>query len=459
MAVRLYNTLTRRLETFKPLQPPKVGLYSCGPTVYGRAHIGNLRTFIVNDVLKRVLLLAGYEVNHVTNITDVDDKTIAGAKQAGQTLTAFTRRYEDLFRLDLLDLGILPMTAMPRATEHIAGMITLIEELIKREAAYVAEGGVYFRLAHFPTYARLAHLPALVTQVSRVNQDGYDKEEVGDFALWKFRTPEDGAVFYEASFGAGRPGWHIECAAMALQYLGQTVDIHTGGLDLIFPHHTNEIAEAETITGETFARYWLHIEFVKMASEKMSKSLGNTITLEEIKKRDFTARAYRYLVLGTHYRQPLNFTWEALAGARQSLNKLKENLADLNEASGSTPDSPLTSPPEVWRKKLNNFLFEDLNTPRALALIWDGIKSDTLTPAEKVALALAADEVLGLDFRSALIRRAVPPEVISLAKERETARKNNDWTKADELRQKISQFNYQVDDTPRGPRLRYNQKS
>ncbi|MEK7166471.1 MAG: cysteine--tRNA ligase, partial [Patescibacteria group bacterium] len=275
MALKLYNTLSGKIEEFNPIEPPKVKLYECGPTVYNVAHIGNLRTYITNDILRRTLEYNGFKVNQVMNITDVDDKTIRRSHDEKTSLKELTSKYEKIFLSDIEQLNILRPTSLLRATENIEGMVQLIEKLLRDGAAYKSANGIYFDIFKAKNYGRLANLKIEDSAVSRIISDEYDKENPRDFALWKFRTKEDGEVFFEAPFGAGRPGWHIECSSMAMNALGETLDIHTGGHDLIFPHHTNEIAQSETATGKQFSRFWIHGGFVNMGSDKMSKSLGN----------------------------------------------------------------------------------------------------------------------------------------------------------------------------------------
>ncbi|HEY4506528.1 MAG TPA: cysteine--tRNA ligase, partial [Candidatus Paceibacterota bacterium] len=340
--MKLYNTLSHSLEEFEPIDPANVKIYTCGPTVYGPVHIGNLRTYTVGDILVRALRNQGYKVIHVENITDVDDKTIRSSREKKVSLKEFTSDFTNAYFKDLDNLNILRPTQSPRATEqeNITAMIDMISSLIKSGHAYKSEDGVYYRISSDPEYGKLAGKVGPSSEGptfrSRIKNDEYEKEAVGDFALWKFQTPEDGEVGWDAPFGKGRPGWHIECSAMIHRLLGEPIDIHTGGVDLIFPHHTNEIAQTESAFGDQVANIWLHNEFIQVDGKKMSKSLGNVITLREIIKKGFSPLALRYLFLTTHYRQKQNFTWEALTAAQIALDRLTHLLATDNASSGPT---------------------------------------------------------------------------------------------------------------------------
>src|SRR3989338_4163923 len=305
MALKIHNTLSGKKETFRPINPPEVGLYQCGPTVYNVAHIGNLRTYITNDILRRALEYNGFKVNKVMNITDVDDKTIRRSREEKMSLKELASKYEKIFLSDIEHLNILRPSSILRATENISSMVELIEKLLEIGVAYKASDGIYFDISKAKNYGRLANLKIENSAMSRIINDEYDKENPRDFALWKFRSEEDGEVFFDAPFGIGRPGWHIECSAMAMGALGETLDIHTGGQDLIFPHHTNEIAQSETATGKQFSRFWLHGGFVNMGSDKMSKSLGNIIALKDIIERNFPPPSLRFLAFPLHYRPPM----------------------------------------------------------------------------------------------------------------------------------------------------------
>jgi cysteinyl-tRNA synthetase len=384
MALRLHNTLTRHTDPFTPLDPPRVSLYTCGPTVYNYAHIGNFRTFLFEDLLRRWLEASGYDVFHVMNLTDVDDKTINGALKAGRPLAEYTRQYVDAFFADRDYLRILPAHAYPRATEYIGPMIALVERLLAKGVAYRGEdGSVYFAIARFPAYGRLSRLDTreLKTGASeRVSADEYAKEDARDFALWKAVRPEDESVgaAWDAPFGRGRPGWHLECSAMALDLVGKrfardVLDIHAGAVDLIFPHHEDEIAQSCAYTGEPeFARFWLHGEFLTMAGTKMSKRFGNILTARDLKEEGKDAGAVRLLVFNTHYRQKLDWSDDALAAAESGSRRLGEFRDRLEAAPAGTADDPAWA--ALAERSWGRFaaaLDDDLNAPQALAAMFD----------------------------------------------------------------------------------------
>ncbi|MBU6431388.1 MAG: cysteine--tRNA ligase [Patescibacteria group bacterium] len=455
MAIRLYNTFSGKKETFKPINPPEVKLYQCGPTVYAEAHIGNLRTYIANDILRRALEYDGFRVNQVMNITDVDDKMIKRSREEKTNLKEIASKYEKVFLSDMEALNILRPASLLRATENIEEMIRLIEKLIKIGAAYKSANGIYFDISKSDNYGRLAKLKIKNSAVSRILKDEYDKENPRDFALWKFRAEEDGEVFFDAPFGAGRPGWHIECSAMAMDALGETLDIHTGGHDLIFPHHTNEIAQSEAATGKTFSRYWLHTGFVNMENDKMSKSLGNVITLSDVVKRNFHPLAFRYLALTLHYRTPMRFSWEALEASQTALLKLVRHFTEFqSESNGGKINNE-------YAKNFKEFLNDDLDTPRALALAWRLIKDGNVSDSDKIATLLDFDRVLGFnleklaeEFKKTI--ELIPEEIKSLVEEREKARKEKNFKKSDELRKKIEEQGYEIEDELAGFKIKRN---
>ena len=436
--LKLYNTLTRKKETFKPLEKGKVGIYSCGPTVYNYAHIGNLKTYIFNDLLFRSLKFLGYKVTHVMNTTDVDDKTIMASQKNNQQLKEFTRQYEKIFFDDLKELNIIKPTYIMRATESIPDMIKLIEKLLEKKYAYKTEDGIYFDIAKSKNYGKLAQLEKQKSSKERVVNDEYQKESKSDFALWKFYKEEDGENKWKAPFGDGRPGWHIECSTMSMKKLGETIDIHTGASDLIFPHHTNEIAQSEAVTGKQFVRYWLHVGFLTMKENKMSKSLGNIIILQNIKEKGFSPLDYRYLVLTTHYREQLQFSIENLTSAKKAYQRLKNICSELK-------DDKKTN--KKYLEEFTKALEEDINTPKALQVLWKLIRDEKTDG--KYQTIKKIDEVLGLD----LLKKekiTIPKEIKKLVEERESARKSKDWKKADELRIKINALGYQIDDSSNG---------
>lgn len=452
MALKLYNTLTKQLEPFASRDGRSVGMYTCGPTVYNYAHIGNFRAYLSADVTKRALGYFGYEVHHVMNLTDVDDKTIRDSQAAGRTLEAFTTFYAEEFKHDSARLAILPPERYTRAVEHIGEMVALIETLIEKGHAYKSEdGSVYFNIASDSKYGQLSHVAKteqLENAAGRIVSDEYEKDNASDFALWKAWDESDGDVFWETSLGKGRPGWHIECSAMSMKYLGHSFDIHTGGVDLIFPHHENEIAQSECATGEKFVRYWLHNEWVMVEGKKMSKSAGNFTTLRTIEERGIDPLAYRLLVLMSHYRSPLNFTWGALTAAATSLARIKAAITTLKEdavyASEVVPASD-----ETYEERFRQALSDDLNTAQALAVLQDLLKDKDLSPVTRIATAFDFDRVLGLGLAHT-VSEQIPEEISKIVEQREAARTEKDWAKSDELRIKLESMGYEVKDTAEG---------
>lgn len=455
MDTKLYNTLSRKKEVFKPLKDGMVGIYNCGPTVYDTPHIGNYRTFVMDDLLRRVFEYNDYNVTQVMNITDVDDKTIRRSKEEGVSRQALAEKYEKLFLEGLDSLHILRPHQLLRATDNIQAMIELIKVLIEKSVAYKGEDGVYLSIKKVPNYGTLAGLSALKARAesqlakgtsfehSRIRNDEYDKENAHDFALWKFKSPEDGDNVWKADFGDGRPGWHIECSAMAMKSLGETVDIHTGGTDLIFPHHTNEIAQSESATGKPFAHYWLHGAFMNVSDEKMAKSKGNFLKLEDLKDQQVSPLAYRYWLLTAHYRSPVNFTFEAVKAAQNALIRLLETVRAYPEGDSIIP---------AYQERFKEAVNDDLNLPQAVALAWELLKDSSHPDANKRATLLDFDKVFCLDIASLprTEEEAIPPEVQALAEAREEARKEKDWKKADALRAEIEARGFELKDTTGG---------
>lgn len=421
-------------------------MYHCGPTVYGRAHIGNLRSFTTWDLLRRALVLNGYKVTQVMNVTDVDDKTIKRSQEEGVSLRALTDRYTKFFEEDIATLNILTPHKLVRATDHIDEMVELIETLLRRGLAYKGEdNSVYFKISAFKKYGELAGLKNIqLKQGARIVHDEYEKEDAQDFVLWKAWNKDDGNVFWETSLGKGRPGWHIECSAMSMKYLGEGFDIHTGGKDLIFPHHENEIAQSEGATEKSLARYWLHNEFVLVDGKKMAKSEGNIMTLTDIVKKEFTPLSYRYFLLQVHYRTQVNFTWEALEASEHALKKLYEQYRALGEDIGEESAKHV--------KKFKQYIGDNLDTPRALALVWDILKDKTVAPKDKKKTLILFDAVLGLGLE-VLKKEEIPAEVLEIAERREEARKKEDWAVADTLRKEIENLGFEIKDTEQGPRI------
>jgi cysteinyl-tRNA synthetase len=465
--MQFHNTLTRRKEEFVPGEPGHARLYTCGPTVYNYAHIGNFRAYMFEDVLRRALKLAGFRVTQVMNLTDVDDKTIRGARAAGVALNAFTRTYKDAFFADLKTLGIEPAEVYPAATDHIPAMIALIQTLLDKGVAYRSDdGSVYFSVAKFPHYGCLAHLDLSGLRAgARVAQDEYEKESVGDFAVWKAWDKDDGDVAWDSPWGRGRPGWHIECSAMGMQYLGESFDIHTGGIDNLFPHHENEIAQSEAATGKPFVTTWLHCAHLRVHGEKMSKSLGNFFTLRDLLEKGYTGREIRYVLISAHYRQSLNFTFDALVAARTALARVDEFSTRLREA-GATPGGSVDAAPAWAKDALAAFreaIFDDLNVPPALAavhgIVTDGnraldAKAVSVAEASGVRAVLAeCDRVLNV-LQPAASGDTPPPDVQRMADERVAARKAKDFAASDRLRDAIAAAGWEVRDTPQGPKLK-----
>jgi cysteinyl-tRNA synthetase len=503
MALRFFNTLTRAVQDFVPRDPAgrKVGMYCCGPTVYDFAHIGNFRTFVFADLARRYLEFRGYEVRHVMNITDVEDKIIRSVRASGESRDVLTKRYETEFFRDFDALRCLRPHATPRATEHIESILELIEVLIARGIAYRArDGSVYFSIAKYRggggRYGQLKELDfEQMRPGERVSSDEYEKEAMADFALWKARDPEDGAVFWPSPWGEGRPGWHIECSAMSMKLLGPSFDLHLGGEDLIFPHHEDEIAQSEGAAaqapGEPFVRCWLHGAFLLVEGKKMSKSLGNFFTLRDLLAKGFTGREIRYLLLTAHYREPFNFTLDNLRGARPTLARLDECVSKLVEAArgqAGPPDPALLA-------KFTEALDGDLNVSAAWGNIFEWVRSMNRQIAEQrlmpahAASALAAwlqiDRVLGLGpspvaritvedesaelgfasqdvvlFKGDIHALPAGPAEISqiqlteLLFQRESARKVKDFQRADALRDELKAKGWVIEDTPKGPRLK-----
>ena len=463
--MKFYNSLTRRQEDFKPLDPGRVGLYTCGPTVYNFAHIGNFRAYVFEDVLRRALAFCGYPVVQDMNLTDVDDKTIRGALAGGVSLDAFTRPFKDAFFADLKTLGIRPAEFYPAATDHIPEMIRLVERLFENGLAYQSDdGSVYFSVAKFAGYGKLAHLDREgMRQGVRISNDEYEKDAVGDFALWKAWDAKDGAVAWDSPWGRGRPGWHIECSAMAMKYLGESFDIHTGGIDNLFPHHENEIAQAEGATGKPFVHTWLHCAHLRVDGEKMSKSLGNFFTLRDLLGKGWAGREIRYVLLAGHYRQPLNFTFDALAAARSALARVDECARLLAEKAAGAGAAATGAAPDWVAELLVAFraaVEDDLNMAEALAAVHRLVGRANKEAAEgALAPAAAAHALASLgrmdEVLNVLVRppAEAPAEVETLAAQRADARKRRDWAESDRLRDAIAALGWTVKDAPEGQKL------
>lgn len=461
--LRFHNTLTNRIEDFQPLNDAQVRMYICGPTVWNFAHIGNFRTFTFGDVLARYLRFKGYKLTHVMNLTDVDDRIINEAAKAGKTIDEFVQPYIVAFWEDMDVLGNLRPTIAPRATEHIAEMIQIIQTLLENGKAYESEGSIYFRIAAFPDYGKLSKIKFegnIVGGSERIDTDKYEKEDARDFALWKLVDKSDPAG-WDAPFGYGRPGWHIECSAMSMKYLGETFDIHAGGIDLQFPHHENEIAQSEGATGKLFSKYWLHGEFLKVDSEKMSKSLGNDFTLRDIIGRGFNPLAIRYLLLSVPYNKQLNFTFEGLKGAETTVERLQQFRRLVGEA--NTENGSNTEVNALVEKSLTDFetaMDDDLNTSVALAAIHNLVREinsvlarDELKSEDRKAVLGAIekfDSVLGIFGK--VQSEILDEEIERLIEERREARRNRNFARSDEIRDALAEKGIILEDTKDGVR-------
>ena len=452
MEMKVFNSLTRRVEPLVPLADNTIRLYTCGPTVYNFAHIGNFRAYTFEDVLRRVVQFNGMKIRQVMNLTDVDDKTIRGANAAGVALTDYTKTYKDAFFEDLKKLNVQPAEVYPAATDHIPEMIALVEKLVEKGIAYKSDdGSVYFAVTKFPGYGKLAHIDFDNQRTgARCAADEYDKENVGDFALWKAWEPSDGPVGWDSPWGRGRPGWHIECSAMSMKYLGETFDLHTGGIDNLFPHHENEIAQAEAATGKPFVNTWMHCAHLRVNGEKMSKSLGNFYTLRDLIEKGWTGREIRYVLINAHYRQGLNFAFTALEDARRSLERI-DRCVDL-ATEGDAPEWA-TAHLADFTEAVN----DDLNIPRAFAALF-GLVRDTNVHGGGPVLSVfrRMDEVLGVIFFGKAAKTAVPPEIQALLDQRAEARKAKNWAESDRLRDEIAAAGWSVKDSKDGQTVTRN---
>ncbi len=447
--IKFYNTLTRKKEIFKPLKDKKVGIYTCGPTVYDFVHIGNLRAYTFSDILRRFLKISGYEVKQVMNITDVDDKTIKRSQECKENLKEFTRKYEKAFFENSKEMNIEKPEFMPRATEHITDMVKIIQNLLKKGVAYKTKDGIYFSIKKFKDYGKLSGIKIKKLEAGaskRVLKDEYEKESVNDFALWKFYDKEDGDVFWETDIGKGRPGWHIECSAMSTKYLGKSFDMHLGGIDLIFPHHENEIAQSETSFGvKPWVKYWLHNGWILVDGEKMSKSKKNFYKLKDIIEKGYDPMHLRYFFLSAHYRKPLNFTLESLGASKNAYEKLRNALSELRKFKQKTNKKNI----ELAYKQFLEFLNDDLNVPRALSYMWDILRENRLNESEKYELVLKFDKIFGLNLDKEE-KIEIPKEVKTLVEERERIRKEKKFKEADKIREKINKLGFIIEDTEKG---------
>lgn len=448
MALKFFNTLSRQKEEFVPIKKKEVRMYTCGPTVHNYAHIGNYRAFVFADTLKRVLLYSGFKVKHIMNLTDVDDKTIRNSQKVGKTLKEFTEFYTKEFFKDIKYLNILKPTKFTKATDYIDEMVGIIKKLLKNKLAYKSEdGSIYFDIKKFKNYGKLSRLVLAEQKENasgRIKTDEYGKDNIQDFALWKAWDKDDGDVFWKTSLGKGRPGWHIECSAMSMSNLGEQLDIHTGGVDNMFPHHENEIAQSEGATGKKFVNYWMHNEWVLVDQNKMAKSAKNFYTLQDVIERGINPIAYRFWLLMANYRTRVNFVWEALLGAETALKRLYSLYTELGIEIGVVNAE--------FGRKFKDFVDDDLDTPRALTILWDVLKDKKISNADKKATILDFDKVLGLGFADIKADR-IPKEVKKLVLEREKARLDKDFKKSDELREKINSLGYEMKDTAKGQKI------
>ncbi len=461
MALRFFNTMTRTLEEFTPVEPGVVRMYTCGPTVYGFAHIGNFRTFMFEDLLRRYLKYRGYKLIHVMNLTDVDDKTIRDSKAEGTPLAEYTTRYKKAFFEDLDVLHIERAEYYPEATTHIPEMVAMIKKLLDKCIAYRSGNDIYFSIAKFPNYGKLAHMDLESLQAGasqRTASDEYEKEQVSDFALWKGWDETDGDVFWETEIGKGRPGWHIECSAMSTKYLGEHFDIHTGGVDNMFPHHENEIAQSEAANGKKFVNYWLHAAHLIVESKKMAKSFGNWFTVRDLLAKGYPAVAIRYLLLSTHYRASLNFTFDGLEGAKSAIQRLRDFYENVRTAGKDGP--ALGKVDEYVNRAKSQFvegLDDDLNISPALAAIFDFVRDVNRLIADDGICKEDAQKVIaamdGFDTVLAILKKeevSLDAEVETLIKERNDSRKARNFKRSDEIRDQLLAMGIVLEDSPLG---------
>ena len=467
--LHFFNTLTRRKEKFIPLEKGRVKMYTCGLTVYDYGHIGNFRTFMFEDLLRRWLEFRGFKVTQVMNITDVDDRTVAASNKRGVPLNEHTKPYIDAFFEDLATLNIERAEHYPRATENIPEMVTLIEKLLAKGYAYRGEdNSIYFSISKFKDYGKLSKFKVKELKAgARVKVDEYEKAEARDFALWKAWTEEDGDVFWETKFGKGRPGWHIECSAMSMKYLGETFDIHTGGVDNIFPHHENEIAQSEAATDKKFVNYWLHSEHLLVEGKRMAKRFGNYYTVRDLTKMGYDPKAVRYLLLSTHYRQQFNFTFEGLEASKNAVDRLINFLYRLMEADGKSCGKEIKLLMSHVQRDFEEAMDDDLNISVALAALFDFVRDvnklmdDNMLSREEAQevykLMMRFDKVLGV-IGEVKKEEKLPREAEELIQKREEARKAKDWEAADKIREQLKAMGVIIEDTPQGVKWRIEKR-
>ncbi|WP_455145931.1 cysteine--tRNA ligase [Brachyspira pilosicoli] len=464
--IKFYNSLTRQKEEFKPMNEKEVGMYSCGPTVYNYAHIGNFRAYIFSDLVRRVLEDYGYNVKLVMNLTDVDDKTIRNSKENHISLSEYTKKYKEAFFEDIKTLRIKPATVNPSATEHINEMIDIIKLLEKNGHTYEADGSIYFKISTFPEYGELANLDKQELKEGasgRVSSDEYDKENASDFVLWKAYTEEDGDVYWDSPFGKGRPGWHIECSAMSCKYLGKHFDIHTGGVDNKFPHHENEIAQNEAAFNEKFVNYWLHCEHLIVDGEKMSKSKGNFYTLRDLLNKGLSAEAIRYSLMNSHYRKQLNFTIEGINQSQSAIDRVNDLIFRLKDVvKTDADDSAVIKELEEANKNFFESIYDDLNVSEALGVFFSFIKSinisfDSINVSSRDAIIKFIERVNNIINCFNMngekeIESSEEEKINKLIEERTLAKKEKNYKRADEIRDELNSMGIEIMDTPNGVR-------
>jgi cysteinyl-tRNA synthetase len=457
--LRLFNTLNRQLEDFEPIEEGHARLYTCGPTIYDYPHIGNYRTFLFEDILRRTLEVFGFRVTQVQNLTDVDDRTIQRANEKGVSLREFTDHFAAAFFEDLETLGVEPAEHYPRATEYVPEMVEIIKRLEAEGHTYRSDGSIYYRISSFPAYGKLSGIkPEKNLAGARIDVDDYEKDDARDFVLWK--APKEGEPIWETDLGPGRPGWHIECSAMAMALLGETFDIHCGGVDNIFPHHENEIAQSEGATGCEFARFWLHAEHLVVEGEKMAKRVGNFFTLRDLMEKGFDPLVVRYLLISVPYRQRLNFTFDGLHAAEQAIDRITNTLRRLENTPLASGDGGLRQTEvDEFHADFREALSDDLNTARALAALHtllrrinSALDGDGLSAGLRSAVDVAfaeADSVLGI-FPKNEAEAGADAEIDALIEQRKTARANKDFARADAIRDELTEKGIVLEDTPHG---------
>ncbi len=460
MPLVFFNTYSRSREEFKPLEEGHVRMYTCGPTVYAPAHIGNFRAYVFEDILRRYLKFKGYRVTQVMNLTDVDDKTIRDSRARGVSLNEHTRQFIDIFFRDIDQLNIERAEVYPRATEHIPEMVAMIKSLMAKGHAYESAGSIYYRVSSFPRYGSLSHMKLdQLIEGARVDSDEYAKETASDFALWKAWSEDDGDVYWDTELGRGRPGWHIECSAMSMKYLGRSFDIHTGGVDNIFPHHENEIAQSEAANGVKFVNYWLHCEHLIVEGRKMAKSEGNFFTIQDLVDKGHNPLAIRYLLLATHYRQQLNFTADSLAAAAGAIARMRDFRDSIAEGNGTGLNPEVQAAADNGLREFETAMDDDLNISPALGAVFDFIREiNSIKARRRITVEDSAylqkvlrriDGVLGVVY---VQEQALDSEIEELIRKRQEARRAKNYAESDRIRKILDGMGIILEDTPSGVR-------